>query len=71
MISPHPIHRDIGGICSDCKNDMFAPLGVTFDPDPTTDIGRPKLKGKHMIVTKSPEQKAIEQRKKNRSTAGW
>jgi|GEM_PF-6893035 len=71
MISPHPMHRDIGDICADCKNEMFAPFGLTFDLDPTTDHGRPKLKGKHMIVTKSPEQKEIEQRRKNRRTAGW
>ena len=74
MISPHPMHKETTGICAKCFREQYAAAGgdpSTIPDDATTDSGRPKLKGKHMVVTKSPEQKTIEQRKKNRSTAGW
>lgn len=75
MISPHPMHRNTTGICAECYNDnlrMFAgAMGMTKIPDHLLEVdevdnGRPKMRGKHMVMRKSSEQAAIEQRQKDR-----
>jgi hypothetical protein len=74
MISPHPMHRTIKGICADCHNDT---LGMVADamgmkvPEhlkavDEIDTNRPKLRGKHMVIRKTPAEIAIEQRRKER-----
>ena len=55
MISPYPTHGTKRGLCSDCGGQD------EYDPN------RPKIKGKHMVIEKTPEQK--EQEKKNKLTA--
>ena len=52
MISPYPMHGKKYGICAECGG---------HDEE---DHNRPKIKGKHMIIEKTPEQKAQEQRNK-------
>lgn len=57
MISPYPMHKEETGICDDCFG-----LGSTNPVDHC----RPKIKGKHMIIEKSPEQIGVENRRKQR-----
>lgn len=52
MISPYPMHKMEKGLCEDCGG------------EPETDTGRPKMKGKHMVVQKSQAQILMEKRKK-------
>jgi hypothetical protein len=80
MISPHPMHRDISGVCADCHNEALSmvasAMGMKEVPEhllakDDIDNGRPKMRGKHMIMRKSSEQKAIEDRQKNRRFARY
>jgi hypothetical protein len=54
------MHKDETGICEECAADRG------FSVNNPTDNSRPKIRGKHMVIQKSPEQKAVEQRQKSR-----
>lgn len=54
MISPYPMHRDESGLCEDCGGNN------------PVDNNRPKIKGKHMIIRKTQEEKDIATRQKQR-----
>lgn len=60
MISPYPMHKEETGICEDCFKDM----GI--DHKNPVDNNRPKIKGKHMVIEKSPGQIEAEKRSKQR-----
>jgi DNA-directed RNA polymerase subunit M/transcription elongation factor TFIIS len=61
MISPHPMHKQEKGTCDDCLKDFG--ISERIDPNPV-DNGRPKMRGKHMVVQKSQAQIMMEKRKK-------
>ena len=74
MISPHPMHREVYGVCAACHNETLEMVGKAMDvkiPDhmkarDEIDNNRPKLRGKHMTIRKTPAEIAIEQRRKAR-----
>jgi len=80
MISPHPMHRNTIGICAECHNENLSmvaqAMGIKKIPEhllaqDEIDNGRPKMRGKHMVMKKSSEQAAIEQRQKDRRIARY
>jgi hypothetical protein len=75
MISPHPMHREVPGICADCHNETLdmvtSAMGMKTTPEhlkavDEIDTNRPKLRGKHMMIQKTPAEIAIEKRRNER-----
>jgi hypothetical protein len=77
MISPHPMHKTVWGICSDCHNEnleMVAnAMGIKDVPeymkapaDPVIDGGRPRMRGRHMVIKRTQAEIEIERRRKER-----
>lgn len=67
MISPHPYHKDEMGLCDDCKADDEKVLGFapgTFGRQ-GIDQNRPKKRGKHLVMEKTPAEREIEQRQRD------
>jgi len=62
MISPHPIHKTESGYCATCARE----LGFSCPDDPVTDGGRPRMRGRHMVIKKTPAEIEIERRRKER-----
>jgi hypothetical protein len=54
MISPYPMHRDESGLCDECGGNN------------PVENNRPKIKGKHMIICKTQEEKDIAMRQRSR-----
>ena len=73
MISPYPMHKQKKGICADCQNEttkmIASTMGVKEIPErllvqEEIDNGRPKIRGKHMVIQKSQAQILMEKRQK-------
>jgi len=68
------MHRSVPGICADCHNetlDMICESMGKKTPEhlkviDEIDTNHPKLRGKHMVIKKTPAEIAIEQRRKER-----
>jgi len=59
MISPHPLHKTEKGICATCTKEHTG-----IDVEDEIDTGRPKMRGKHMVIKKSQAQILMEKRQK-------
>jgi hypothetical protein len=73
MISPYPMHKTEKGICADCHNETISmvasAMGVKEIPNhmlakDEVDTGRPKIRGKHMVIQKSQAQILMEKRQR-------